>query len=140
QVRTAGADPADEIMRRTSGRGRAEGAAPTHELTSRSADRSVGVLPQGEGEGRRVGARLDLGRRLEEEVGGRDPLTLLGHGLLRVQRENEELLGGETGLTVEDREDLRTLRDGTVTVVLDLGRPAEVLRGELRVRVVRGEG
>src|SRR5690625_3581230 len=98
---------------------------------------SVRLLEQRERDGRAVGARLDIERGLQRQVGGGRPLPVRGGGLRGVEGELQQLLPLEpdvvgvirVGAVVDRGGDLLARGDLAVAVGHELRGPAEVVRG-----------
>src|SRR5699024_6994575 len=95
---------------------------------------SVRLLEQRERDGRAVGARLDIERGLQRQVGGGRPLPVRGGGLRGVEGELQQLLPLEpdvvgvirVGAVVDRGGDLLARGDLAVAVGHELRGPAEV--------------
>src|SRR5699024_9223587 len=102
----------------------------------RDGDPSVRLLEQRERDGRAVGARLDIERGLQGQVGGGRPLPVRGGGLRGVEGELQQLLPLEpdvvgvirVGAVVDRGGDLLARGDLAVAVGHELRGPAEVVR------------
>src|SRR5690625_7083320 len=97
---------------------------------------SVRLLEQRERDGRAVGARLDIERGLQRQVGGGRPLAVRGGGLRGVEGELQQLLPLEpevvgvmrVGYVVDRGGDLLDRCYLAVVVCDELLSPAEVVR------------
>src|SRR5699024_2502475 len=104
----------------------------------RDGDPSVRLLEQRERDGRAVGARLDIERGLQGQVGGGRPLPVRGGGLRGVEGELQQLLPLEpdvvgairVGAVVDRGGDLLARGALAAAVAHELRGPAEVVRGD----------